>query len=210
MLQLYKTGQIKHLFLLRGIAHLVPGGKVQLLFRGGGQSSMVFETYRATGERWAVRYRHPLSAFQAFNIAVAVLHNQTTSMLDLMPPLDKLPHVHMPAPSTSVVSRIKFEHNYGVVYSLHAHGGRVFCGLYSGHVQQWQSPFGCEPVVLEWRAHSNTIYAITIVGRTLVTGSRDTLVRLWDLQALELIATFAGHSAPSCFFHKLHPAGQGR
>mmetsp|Transcript_31082 Transcript_31082/g.75545 ORF Transcript_31082/g.75545 Transcript_31082/m.75545 type:complete len:1826 (+) Transcript_31082:341-5818(+) len=193
MLQLYKTGKTKHLAVLRGAVHLVPGGKVQLLFRGGSQSSVVFEAYRATGERWAVRYRHPLSAFQAFNMAVAVLHNQTTAMLDTLPPLDEVPRALMPAPTASLVARTKLEHNYGAVYSIHSFGARVFCGLHTGHVQQWQCPLSSEPVVLEWRAHSSTVYAIAVVGRTLVTGSRDMLVRCWDLHSMVLLATFAAH-----------------
>ena len=102
---------------------------MQLLFRGGEQSSVIFEAYRATGERWAIRYRHPLSAFQAFNVAVAVLHNETTSMLDVLPPLDEVPHALMPTPSTSLTSRITLEHNYGAMYAVHSYGGRVFCGL---------------------------------------------------------------------------------
>ena len=51
---------------------------------------MVFEAYRATGDRWAVRYRHPLSAYQAFAVAIAALHNPTSAMLDMLPPLDEV------------------------------------------------------------------------------------------------------------------------
>ena len=51
--------------VVKGAAHLVPGGKVTLQFRGGHHAAVVFEAYRASGERWAVRYRHPLSAYQA-------------------------------------------------------------------------------------------------------------------------------------------------
>ena len=56
---------------------------------GGDQSAVVFEAFRATGDRWSVRYRHPLSAYQAFNVAIAVLHNQSTQLLDLLAPLDE-------------------------------------------------------------------------------------------------------------------------
>ena len=82
MIQQYKSGKTKHLFVLKGLAHLVPGGRVQLKFRGGEHSAVVFEAYRHSGDRWAVRYRHPLSAFQAFNVTVALLHNPMTQVLD--------------------------------------------------------------------------------------------------------------------------------
>ena len=43
MLQQYKQGRTKHLVVLKGLAHLVPGGRVQLKFRGGDHSAVVFE-----------------------------------------------------------------------------------------------------------------------------------------------------------------------
>ena len=63
---------------------------MQLKFRGGDHSAVVFEAFRSSGDRWTLRYRHPLSAFQAFNLAIAILHNQTTAMLDMLPPLPRL------------------------------------------------------------------------------------------------------------------------
>ena len=114
-------------------------------------------------------------------------------MLDMLPPLDEVPHALAPTPSTNLTVAKRLSRNYGAVYCVHAYGGRIFCGLHTGHVQQWQCPLSGDPVCHEWRAHSSTVYALCVVGRVLLTGSRDHLVRLWDLQTLVLIATFPGH-----------------
>ena len=193
MIQQYKSGKTKHLFVLKGLALLTPGGRVQLKFRGGDQSAVVFEAYRATDERWAVRYRHPLSAYQAFSVAIAVLHNQTTQLLDLLMPLDSIPRAPDPMLSTDLEALDTLSHAYGVVYSMCVYGSRIFCGTHSGHVQQWQCPVGSKPTVIEWRAHSGTVYALMVAGRSLVSASRDWLLRVWDLASLTLVATLPGH-----------------
>ena len=51
----------------------------------------------------------------------------------MLPPLDEVPHALMPAPSTSIVEGATLSHNYGAVYAVHSYGGRVFCGLHTGH-----------------------------------------------------------------------------
>ena len=193
MIQQYKNGKTKHLFVLKGLAQLVPGGRVQLKFRGGDHSAVVFEAYRATEDRWAVRYRHPLSAYQAFNVAIAVLHNQTTELLDHLLPLDAITHAPVPHLSTNLEPIDTLEHGYGVVYSMCVYGSRVFCGTHSGHIQQWQRPIGAPPTVIEWRAHSGTVYSLMVAGRSLVSASRDWLLRVWDLASLMLVATLPGH-----------------
>jgi len=194
MIQQYKNGKTKHLFVLKGLALLVPGGRVQLKFRGGDQSAVVFEAFRATDERWAIRYRHPLSAYQAFNVAIAVLHNQTTQLLDLLLPLDSIPRAPDPVISTELTTMDTLAHAYGVVYSMCVYGSRIFCGTHSGHIQQWQCPVGASPTVIEWRAHSGTVYALMVAGRSLISGSRDWLLRVWDLASLTLVATLPGHT----------------
>ena len=35
---------------------------------------------------------HPLSSDQAFAVAIAVLHNPISAILDMLPPLDQVPH----------------------------------------------------------------------------------------------------------------------
>ena len=194
MIQQYKTGKTKHLFVLKGLAQLVPGGRVQLKFRGGEHSAVVFEAYRSTGDRWAVRYRHPLSAFQAFNVAIALLHNVTTQAFEMMPPLDEVPQAPAPTLSMALTTIAKLEHAYGVAYCLCVYGHRIFCGTHSGHIQQWQCPVGAPATLIEWRAHSATVYALMVAGRSLISSSRDWLLRVWDLQSLTLVATLPGHT----------------
>lgn len=140
-----------------------------------------------------MRYRHPLSAYQAFCIAIAVQHNQQTSMLDLLPPIEDIGRCEDPQLATNLVEVESLSHAYGVVYSLCVHGSRVFAGTHSGHVQQWQCPVGAAPTVIEWRAHSGTVYSLVVAGRSLVTASRDWLLRVWDLASLTLVATLPGH-----------------
>ena len=55
MLSHYRSGLTRDLTIAKGAAHLVPGGKVTLRLReGGGQhAAVVFETYRASGDRWS-------------------------------------------------------------------------------------------------------------------------------------------------------------
>jgi len=193
--------------VLRGLAQLVAGGRVTLKFRGGDHSAVVFEAYRASDDRWVVRYRHPLSAYQAFSVAIAVLHNPTTQLLDYcLPPLDDPLFVPEPLPSTFLVPMDTLSHAYSVVYCVCVYGHRVFCGTHSGHLQQWQCPVGSQPTVVVWRAHSATVYAVAVAGRSLISASRDWLLRVWDLSSLTLVATLPGHRGPvrclaSCIAH---------
>ena len=153
----------------------------------------MFEAYRASEDRWTVRYRHPLSAYQAFNVAIAVLHNQTAQLLDHLTPLDEIMHAPEPQLTTNLAPIDTLSHAYGVVYSVCVYGSRIFCGTHSGHLQQWQCPIGAPPTVIEWRAHSGTVYALAVAGRSLVSASRDWLLRVWDLSSLSLVATLPGH-----------------
>jgi F-box/WD-40 domain protein 7 len=126
-------------------------------------------------------------------------------MLDMLPPLDEVVHAPPPTLSLNLAQISSLQHAYGVVYSLTVYGSRVFCGMHSGHVQQWHLPMGAPPAVLEWRAHSGTVYALCVVGRSLVTGSRDWLLRVWDLQSLTLVATLPGHrGAVRCLTSSVH------
>ena len=94
MIQLYKAGRVEHMFILRGSANVAPGGMVDLWInsqnRDGGQC--VFQAYKSPEGNWCVRYMHPLSCFQAFNIAVSIFHNPQTSGLDALPAADKTAH----------------------------------------------------------------------------------------------------------------------
>jgi hypothetical protein len=88
MVQLYKAGRVEHMFVLKGTANVAPGGMVELWMnssgaRGGGQS--VFQACKAPEGHWSVKYMHPLSCFQAFNIAMAIFHNPATAGLDALP-----------------------------------------------------------------------------------------------------------------------------
>ena len=88
MVQLYKAGRVEHMFVLKGTANVAPGGMVELWMnssgaRDGGQS--VFQACKAPEGNWSVKYMHPLSCFQAFNIAVAIFHNPATAGLDALP-----------------------------------------------------------------------------------------------------------------------------
>jgi len=193
MLQQYKSGITKHLFVLKGYVQLVPGGKVVLRFRGGDSAPTVLEAFRASEDRWTIRYRHPLSALQAFNVAIAVLNNPTTNVLEMLPPLTEVPNVPQTMPSPQLVKAQGLHHGYTVVYSICVHGSRIFCGLQSGHVQHWQCPFNGPPRASEWRAHSAIVYALLVTGRYLISASEDNLLRVWDLHTLHLVSTLAGH-----------------
>ena len=88
MIQLYKAGRVEHMFILKGTANVAPGGVVELFQNArasDGQQQCVFQAHKNPEGNWAVRYMHPLSCFQAFNIAVSIFHNPSTSGLDALP-----------------------------------------------------------------------------------------------------------------------------
>merc|ERR1719424_656344 len=88
MIQLFKAGRVEHMFILRGTANVAPGGVVEL-FHGcspqSGQGKVVFQAHKRPEGDWAVKYMHPLSCFQAFNICISIFHNPTTAGLDSLP-----------------------------------------------------------------------------------------------------------------------------
>ena len=100
--------------------------------------------------------RHPLSSDQAFAVAIAVLHNPISALLDMLPPLDQVPHALPPPAARNLVCAVTLDKGYGQVYCLAVHGASVFCGLRSGHVQRWQCPLNAPAVMHEWRAHSES------------------------------------------------------
>merc|ERR550537_800750 len=109
MIQLFKAGRVEHMFILRGTANVAPGGVVEL-FHGGspqsGQGKVVFQAHKRPEGDWAVKYMHPLSCFQAFNICISIFHNPTTSGLDALPageprPAAPSPPLASPSPSSA-------------------------------------------------------------------------------------------------------------
>jgi len=88
MIQLYKAGRVEHMFILRGTANVAPGGRVELLHNPTGAKDgglVVFKACKRPEGDWSVKYMHPLSCFQAFNIVIALFHNPITSGLDTLP-----------------------------------------------------------------------------------------------------------------------------
>ena len=77
MIQLFKAGRVDHMFILRGTANVAPGGVVELALPKLelGQGKVVFQAHKRPEGDWAVKYMHPLSCFQAFNICISIFHN---------------------------------------------------------------------------------------------------------------------------------------
>ena len=76
------------MFILRGSANVAPGGIVELYHNGApgsGSGKVVFQAHKRPEGDWAVKYMHPLSCFQAFNICISIFHNPTTAGLDALP-----------------------------------------------------------------------------------------------------------------------------
>ena len=85
MIQLFKAGRVEHMFVLRGTANVAPGGVVELYHNQSGPGKVVFQAHKRPEGDWAVKYMHPLSCFQAFNICISIFHNPTTQGLDALP-----------------------------------------------------------------------------------------------------------------------------
>merc|ERR1719230_2535106 len=66
---------------------------------GSGTGKVVFQAQKRPEGDWSVKYMHPLSCFQAFNICISVFHNPTTAGLDALPAGDPRP---MTAPTPQV------------------------------------------------------------------------------------------------------------
>jgi len=102
MIQLFKAGRVEHMFILRGTANVAPGGMVELFHNGAALSSgsgkVVFQAFKRPEGDWSVKYMHPLSCFQAFNICISIFHNPTTAGLDALPAGEPRP-MGMPAPA---------------------------------------------------------------------------------------------------------------
>eukprot|EP00965_Chrysotila_dentata_P172239 5683793-Pleurochrysis_carterae.AAC.1 len=68
MLQLYRAGRTEHMFLIKGVANVAPGGSVELYVQNSAQNKegqgKVFQAYKRQDGDWSVRYMHPLSCFQ--------------------------------------------------------------------------------------------------------------------------------------------------
>merc|ERR1719197_1147096 len=91
MIQLFKAGRVEHMFVLKGSANVAPGGMIDLWLNSGSRDGglCVFQAYKMPDGHWSVKYMHPLSCFQAFNIAVSIFHNPQTAGLDALPAADK-------------------------------------------------------------------------------------------------------------------------
>lgn len=89
MIQLFKAGRVEHMFILKGSANVAPGGMVELVHGGSsggsGAGKVVFQAYKRQEGDWCVKYMHPLSCFQAFNICISIFHNPITAGLHNLP-----------------------------------------------------------------------------------------------------------------------------
>lgn len=78
----YQKGEKDRLITLNGVAQVSPGGTVELHTADG---TRVFDAHARESGLWSVKYRHPLSCYQAFSIAISALHNPRTQALDQLP-----------------------------------------------------------------------------------------------------------------------------
>ena len=124
MIQQYKNGETKHLFVLKGLVQLVEG-QIQLRFRGGDHSAVVFEAFRSTGDRWTIKYRHPLS-LSSIQCCDRCPAQPNYCNVDMLPPLDS--DASAPPMLTTELAHVEtLSHAYSVVYCMCV-GNRVFCG----------------------------------------------------------------------------------
>ena len=121
----YKNGKTKHLFVLKGLVQLVEGGRVQLKFRGGDHSAVVFEhsDQQATaGRSSTVTRSRPSSLHCAIAVSSKPLQcwtcfrRWTSNASATTDAHDGLAHIET------------LSHAYSVVYCMCVYGNRVFCG----------------------------------------------------------------------------------
>ena len=65
-----------------------------------------------------------------------------------------------------------------------------------GPAREGRRPSARPPLVLGWHDDEITTLAIAPDGKTLASGSRDAIVKVWDLETRRERATLRGHSAP--------------
>ena len=227
MVQLYKAGRVEHMFVLKGTANVAPGGVVELFLptsgaRAGGQS--VFQACKAPEGHWSVKYAHPLSCFQAFNIAVAIFHNPATAGLDALPakeaseasqggeaaagegkplpPLAGKPKADLAkAVPGSIVNTASLEGLSHAVYAMVVQGAKVYSGLYNGNIQVWHMdayvnlPSGSRPEYHTLTGHTSCIYCLLVTDRQLISAAHDKLIKVWDLNTMRCRHTLKGHAS---------------
>mmetsp|Transcript_21917 Transcript_21917/g.50193 ORF Transcript_21917/g.50193 Transcript_21917/m.50193 type:complete len:875 (-) Transcript_21917:277-2901(-) len=164
MIQLYKAGRTEHMIILRGNANVAPGGVVELTQSASANQpgKVVFQAFKRPEGDWSVKYMHPLSCFQAFNIALSLFHNPTTAGLDALPAADIAsgaaagsPHAGSGGDSPDgsvppgtgidlncakpggIINTASLEGLSHAVYTLTVQGAKVYSGLYNGNIQVW-------------------------------------------------------------------------
>ena len=76
----YQKGEHAKLMTLNGSAVMSAGGPVTLQMG----SESVFEAKVRESGFWSVKFKHPLTAYQALSIAISIIHNPKTATLDTL------------------------------------------------------------------------------------------------------------------------------
>jgi len=221
MLQLFKAGRVDHMYVLRGQIVVQPGALIELLHEIPPATAphAVFRARKHADGTWTMAYMHPLSAFQAFNFLISILHNPLTGALDVAPLMDA--EGTTPITSTTPVGEAKsgpeivampgrglpvilntatLEGLGDAVYALAVLEHKVFSGLYSGDIQVWHMdhyinlPNGSKPEFNCLKGHTAAVCALLIEGRSLFSASDDKTILVWDLNTLKKKATLKGHT----------------
>ena len=187
MIQLFKAGRVEHMFILRGTANVAPGGMVELFHNGAlgsGTGKVVFQAHKRPEGDWSVKYMHPLSCFQAFNICISIFHNPTTAGLDALPAGEPRPMVPLAAPTTAPASgapgqpaiaksEAKKEDKEDATRPPLAAGGIELSAAKPGAIINTAS--------LEGLPHQ--VYSMTVQGAKVYSGLYNGYIQVWHMDA---------------------------
>jgi len=202
MIQLFKAGRVEHMFILRGSANVAPGGIVELYHNGApgsGSGKVVFQAHKRPEGDWAVKYMHPLSCFQAFNICISIFHNPTTAGLDALPAGEARPMgapPGSPSPAQKAESHAAAGFNPASNANKQAGGGTPGSAEKAGGAASPDRPplsaGGIELAAAKPGAIINTasleglphqVYSMSVQGAKVYSGLYNGYIQVWHMDA---------------------------
>lgn len=175
MIQLYKAGRTEHMLILRGNANVAPGGLVELAQSSSSSQSgkVVFQACKRPEGDWSVKYMHPLSCFQAFNIVISLFHNPTTSGLDALPAAE----TRSPEPAGSPTPR-------STAAPSPTPGGASSRGPLAGAgIELNAAKPGSIINTASLEGLSHAVYTMTVQGAKVYSGLYNGNIQVWHMDA---------------------------
>mmetsp|Transcript_26989 Transcript_26989/g.66543 ORF Transcript_26989/g.66543 Transcript_26989/m.66543 type:complete len:1539 (+) Transcript_26989:64-4680(+) len=213
MIEQYKAGRTLDLHVLSGFIIVQPGaGAVELTCQDKSiKGKVLFKAVKHVDGTWSMSYTHPLSALQAFNFLLSLIHNPVTCALDVAPKTDfgsSFLDGRKMAPDLAarngalpqIVNTKDLKCLSDAVFSLAVVDNVVFAGGQSGTIRVWHMDHyinlaqGAKPELDTLVGHWAAVNTLIATSEILVSGSEDKTIVVWDLATLKPRGTLLGHT----------------